>query len=315
MVSWLKVLTLLWFNKLPPISWAAATARAHTISSPSLQNVQLTPFQEMGAAAHLYQITPWHVWGSRPPFIIPQSRWSVVEDMSIRCAPGVGIHSSPGPVASAGWWTPATASSPWAGVRAALCSVLCLLHSRRKPEHRRESPEMSLPASDMGGKDGAREPAAPKQLPWLSSGYVTSSCVTRTAAAPKKADFFYAKILHFGFRWRTNTVCTSVISYTHPNILLRSICVSELSICIFSFLLCFPDNTTQFSTTAVHMIHKISLFVWVMYLYLLPPGIWWNSFLLLTSAFGLWWLKSLLPWAALDWTRTLVSTGSSYSSI
>lgn len=34
MVSWLKVLTLLWFNKLPPISWAVATACAHTISSP-----------------------------------------------------------------------------------------------------------------------------------------------------------------------------------------------------------------------------------------------------------------------------------------
>lgn len=228
--------------------------------------------------------------------------------MSIQHAPGVGIHSSPSLVASAGWQTPAMASSPQS--QSASRSLQCFVFATQQTKIRAsERTAWNMPSClDTGIKDGAREPATQKLLPSLNGGYVTSSCVTHTAATPKKSSlfFFYAKILHFGFRWRTNTVCASVISYTHPNILLRSICVSELSVCVFSFLLCFPNNTTQFSTTAVHMIHKISLFVWVMYLHLLLPGIGWNSFLLLTSPFGLWWLKSLLTWAALAWTCTLL---------
>lgn len=72
------------------------------------------------------------------------------------------------------------------------------------------------------------------------------------------------------------------------------------------FLWSFPNDTTQFSTTALRIIHKISLFAWVMYLHLLLPGTWWNSFLLLTRPFGLGWLKSLLTWAVLAWAHTLL---------
>lgn len=103
-----------------------------------------------------------------------------------------------------------------------------------------------------------------------------------------------------------NAVHTSGISYNQPDILLLSICVLQPSICVLSFLLCFPNTTTRFSTTAVHMIHKASLFGWVVYFYLLLPGTWWNSFLLLSSPFGLWCLKSLPTWAAPAWRWALL---------
>lgn len=79
----------------------------------------------------------------------------------------------------------------------------------------------------------------------------------------------------------------------------------QSSLCT-TFLSCFPNNTIQFSTTALHMTHKISLFARVMYLHLLLPGIWWNSFLLLTSPLGLGWLKFSLAWAVLAWMHTLL---------
>lgn len=155
---------------------------------------------------------------------------------------------------------------------------------------------MCLPASDKGNNNGAREPATQKQLPWLNGGCVTISCITHTAAAPQKAHFFLnVKILHFGFRWRTNTVCTSVISYTHPTSCPRASVFPNSPRASSLFI---PNNATQFSTTAVHMIHKTSPFTCViMYLHLLLPGIYEktsSSFTVLLgfddSKWWLWWL-------------------------
>lgn len=132
---------------------------------------------------------------------------------------------------------------------------------------------------------------------------------SRVSHPPQKASCSWILnflILNFGFWWWMNTACTSVVSYTH-------LCLKP-SVCVSPFLPCFPNGTTRFSTTVVRMIHKTSLFGWVMYLHLLLQGIWWSSFLLLASPFGLRWLKCYSWEQPLLEYRLLFSTGSSCSS-
>lgn len=99
--------------------------------------------------------------------------------------PVVGIHGSPGLVAPAGWQCPARVSSPWARLQAALCSALCLLCSWWKLQHQREDPIFCLPAFDMG----RQRDLLPRSSCPLSMVTVTSSIATHTASTSKKAQF------------------------------------------------------------------------------------------------------------------------------
>lgn len=256
----------------------------------------------MCAAVHLSQVTPWHVCCSRSRFIVPWLRWRVLEGTSIRHVPGVGIHSSPGLghaprvgihsspglVASAGWQFPARVSSPWARVEAALCSALCLLCSWWNLEHQREEPTFCLPALDTC-----------KGTCWHQL-----KCHTHSAAIPKKAQILMLGYSTLGSEGEQSLLALLVFhipsptSYTEAPLIQSSLYVP--------FLRCFPNDTTQLSTTACAYDPQNQPLYLVMYLHLLLPGFWRNNFLLLTSPFGLGWLKSLPMWAVLAWAHTLL---------
>lgn len=220
----------------------------------------------------------------------------MVGDICIWHAPGVGIHSSPGLVED-----PCMVSSPPSRMRGALCNIA--FATRWVKTRALERIAWNVSSCPQHGKQGWCKGTCCPDIAVLEEWGLCHHLACHTH--PRKLPV-HAKILNFGFWWWMNTACTSVISYTH-------LCLKP-SVCVSPFLPCFPNGTTRFSTTVVRMIHKTSLFGWVMYLHLLLQGIWWSSFLLLASPFGLRWLKCYSWEQPLLEYRLLFSTGSSCSS-
>lgn len=135
---------------------------------------------------------------------------------------------------------------------------------------------------------------------------VTSLSAPHSAATPKEAQFLmlgYSTLCSEGEQTLLAPLWFHIptpTSYTAVSLIQSSL---HLFCCAF-----------QFSTTAAHMIHKISLFAQVIYLHLLLPGILMKQLPPPYQFFRMTQILALVS-SPCSSTHSVVSAGSSYSSI
>lgn len=171
------------------------TTCGHTISSPKLLNVQLSPFQEIHAAAHLYQVTPWHVWDSRPH--------SFIEMKHGRRYGHLMYPSDKDSASPALWPWKASGAPPWRAALKPECELLSAVHhvccaADKKQRVRENSLECALlPQTEetrtMQGKLMPRS-SCPHSVVTMSPAHEAQTLLSRL----KNITF-----LCFELKWRT----------------------------------------------------------------------------------------------------------------